>query len=54
MAPQSTRKNRAVCKKKPVAVGQPSLSAINMAHPNTFCVILYVSGFAIIKNMSVE
>ena len=48
-----TKKNRAVWKKNPGAVGQPPSAIVNN-HPNTFCVILKVSGLAIRKKMSVE
>ena len=44
MTPHRTKKNRAVWKKNPGAVGEPPLSAIGNIHPNTFCVILKVSG----------
>lgn len=54
MAPQRTKKKRAVWKKKPVEVGQPPLSDTVKSHPKTFCDILNVSGFAIKKKMSVE
>jgi len=54
MAAQITKKNTTVCKKNPIAVGQPPLSAIRTINPNTFCVILNVSGFATKKNISVE
>ena len=54
MAPHSTKKNRAVCRKKPIEVGQPPLSDTMNIHPKTFCDILNVSGLAIKKKISVE
>jgi hypothetical protein len=54
MAPQRTRKNRQVWKKKPRDVGQPPLSAIMNKEPKAYCVILNVSGLAIMKKISVE
>jgi hypothetical protein len=54
MAPQRTRKNRQVWKKNPRDVGQPPLSAIMNKEPKAYCVILNVSGLAIMKKISVE
>ena len=54
MAPHSTRKKKAVCAKKPVAVGVPLRSEIVTSQPRILCDILYVSGLAIKKKMSVE
>jgi len=54
IAAHRTKKNKTEWKKNPKVVGQPPLSAIVIKNPNTFCVILNVSGFAIKKNISVE
>jgi len=54
MAPQRTRKKRAVCRKNPVGVGVPLRSPTVTIQPRMVCDILYVSGLAIRKNMRVE
>jgi hypothetical protein len=47
-------KKKAVWRKKPLAVGAPVRSAIVNPHPKRLCDILYVSGLAMRKKMSVE
>jgi hypothetical protein len=54
MAPQRTKKKKAVWRKKPEAVGVPFRSAIVNDQPRILCDILYVSGLAIKKNIRVE
>lgn len=53
MNDQRITKNKAVCKKNPVGVGQPPSLAILTQPPKNFCRSLYVSGFAIKKKIRV-
>lgn len=53
MRPQRTRKKRKLCIKNPLAVGAPLSEAIIKNPPNTRCVSLKVSGFAITKKTKV-
>ena len=53
MAPHKTRKKMRVWKKNPRGVGAPSRDITVKSHPKTSCVILYVSGLATRKNISV-
>jgi hypothetical protein len=39
MRPSKTKKNRTVCKRRPIGVGQPAFEVVNM-EPNTICVTL--------------
>ena len=39
MRPSKTKKNRTVCKRSPIGVGQPAFEVVNM-EPKTICVTL--------------
>ena len=51
--PQRIKKNIMVCKKNPADVGQPLVATLKNL-PKKDSVILYVSGFAIKKNINIE
>jgi hypothetical protein len=53
MSPSRNRKNTIVWKKRPAGVGQPPCASV-MSEPNSICVTLKVSGFAIKKNTRAE
>jgi hypothetical protein len=54
MTPHRTKKKTVVWKKNPRGVGAPLFSQTVKSQPSEFCVILYVSGLATRKKMSVE
>jgi hypothetical protein len=53
MSAQRMKKKRALCKKKPVGVGQPPSDATSIHPPKNFWKSLYVSGFATRKKTRV-
>jgi hypothetical protein len=53
MRPSKTRKKIPVWRNRPAGVGHPPLASV-IIEPNSICVTLNVSGFAIRKNTRAE